>query len=541
MVIQDAIEDAKLQQESTAGLGLVRAASLIAIGNIASRVLGLARTSVIAYLFGASGLVSAYEVASTLVQQLYDFTIGGLTSAALVPVFSDLAERHSRQDLWRFANIAISALAVLLASAVLVLEFLAPQIVWILGGGYDPGLQAIATEMIRLILPAVFFLGMSGVVSGLLYSLKRFAYPAFATAAFNAGIVICALALAPALGITSLIIGTLAGSLIQLVLQLPGLRDMRFRVIFDWRHPALRRIFRLYVPVLAGLAIAQAGVALDRYLVSFTGSQSLAWMRDATVLIQFPLGLVATAISFAILPHLSRQAENRIKSVPGPTVHSQPDASDEFRSTLALGVKLIVILIVPATIGMFLLAQPLVAVVFERGAFTPTDTFWASAALRYYLIGLPFAAIDQPLVFAFYAYKNTIIPNLVAFVGVAIYAIVAFVLIQPLGMLGLVLANSAQLTGHAVVMVWVTHRHLGGFSPRELGAVIAKVACASLVMGVVVSVTTEFVPSAWLKVLIGGLLGIGTYLFVARFLRLRDLDSLWRSMGASWRQRRLRI
>ncbi|CAG0964107.1 partial Lipid II flippase MurJ, partial [Anaerolineae bacterium] len=251
----------------------MRAAAIISIGNVASRVLGLVREMVIAYLFGATGLVSVFRVAATIIQTLYDFLVGGMVSAALVPVFSDFTKAN-RDELWRVASVVFNVLAIFLAFAVIILEIFAPQLVLILGGGYDAELQASAVEMIRLILPALFFLGMSGIVTGLLYALKRFTYPAFTTAAYNAGIVIVALALAPIFGITSLIVGIIIGSASQVLLQLPGLRDMRYHFTIDFSHPALRKILKLYIPVVAGLTISVFSVVVDRYLASFTGAQS---------------------------------------------------------------------------------------------------------------------------------------------------------------------------------------------------------------------------------------------------------------------------
>ena len=518
MTIEQALEKPSVEiAESSANTGLVRAATIIAAGNVASRVLGLARESVIAYLFGATGYVSAFRVAATLVQQLYDFLVGGMASAALVPVFSDFAAHKNRDELWQVASIVVNTLAVVLAIAVLVLEVFAPQLVSIYGAGYDPALQDATVQMIRLALPAVFFLGMSGIITGLLYALKRFVYPAFTAAAYNAGIVIIALALSPIFGITSLLVGIIAGSAVQVVLQLPGLRDMRYRFAIDFTHPALKRILRLYVPVIGGLAIAQVGVAVDRYLVSFTGNQSLAWMQDATVLIQFPLGLVATAISFAILPTLSRQS---------PVASSQTRDS-EFQSTLAFGIKLVLLLILPAAVGLFVLAQPIVALLFERGAFTANDTFWTSTALRFYLIGLPFAAIDQPLVFAFYARKNTLTPNLVAFAGVAIYLVVALALIQSLGMVGLVLANSAQLTGHALIMVWLTQTRLGGLGRAGMVVTIGKLLIASAAMGLTAFAVVGVVEPNWLKVVAPTAAGMVVYIALLWLLRVREAERVW--------------
>lgn len=508
---------------------VVRAATLISAGNIASRILGLVRETVIAYLFGATGYVSVFRVAATIIQTLYDFLVGGMVSAALVPVFSDFAAKENRAELWRIASIVINVLAIALALAVLLLELLAPQLVWILGGGYDPELQEAAVEMIRLALPAVFFLGLSGILTGLLYSLKRFAFPAFTTAAYNAGIILVAFALAPTFGITSLIIGILLGAATQVVLQLPGLRDMRYRFIIDFSHPAIRQILKLYAPVVAGLAISVISVAIDRNLASRTGAQSLAWMQAATVLIQFPLGLVATAISFAILPTLSQP------SVATP--HESPSTNYQFQNTLAFGIKLVLLLILPATAGLFVLARPIVALLFEHGAFTPADTAATANALQFYLIGLPFAAIDQPLVFAFYARKNTLLPNLVQFVAVGIYLVVALPLYQPLGMIGLVLANSAMLTGHAIIMLWLTHTRLGGFGNQEMSVTVIKLVLASLVMGAIIFFSEPLFRVVWLQVLASAIVGGAIYIVLIWRLRVREAERLWQMALARWRKR----
>ena len=503
---------------ATADSGLVRAAAIISLGNVMSRILGLAREVVIAHLFGATGYVSIFRVAATLIQTLYDFLVGGMVSAALVPVFSEHSER--REELWQVASTVFNSLAILLALAVLILEIIAPQLVWLLGPGYDPTLQAAAVQMIRLILPAVWFLGLAGILTGLLYSLKRFTYPALTAAAYNAAIIVVALVLYPflpeSIRIYGLILGILLGSALQVLLQLPGLRDARFHWSVNLRHPALRQIVRLYLPVVGGLLVGVVGVTIDRNLASTTGEQSLAWMQDATVLVQFPLGLIATAISFAILPHLSRAV-----------------AREEFRRTLALGLKLVVLVIIPATLGLYLLAKPIVRLLFEGGAFVENDTLNTARALQLYLIGLPFAAIDQPLVFAFYARRNTLAPNLVAVVGVAIYIVVALELKQPLGMLGLVLANSAQLTAHALVMLYLTKTRLGGLAGQGLGTLVLKVFAITAAMGAVLLLVPTgslegagYVEKAG-RVFVPAVAGIVTYLAGLRLLQVREAEELW--------------
>lgn len=492
--------------------GIVSAASILAAGNILSRVLGLVRELVIAYLFGATGYVSVFRVASTLVLSLYDFLVGGLISAALVPVFSEHTE--DKKEFWNLVSTVTSVLAVLLALAVVVLEIFAEPLFWLLGAGYDETLRAAGVQMIRLILPAVFFLGLAGVLSGILYALKKFTPPAFIAAAFNLSVIVCGVALSPAFGITSVVIGVVVGSASQVVLQYAALRHEPLRPRLNFQHPALKQIARLYVPVLGGLSVALVGVVIDRNLASRTGDQSLAWMQAATYLVQLPLGLVATAISFAILPNLARAL-----------------APTDFRRTLAFGLKLILLLMLPCVVMLFVLAIPIVQLLYQHGAFTASDTTATARALQVYLLGTAFAAIDQPLVFAFYARKNTLLPNLVAVVALGIYLLVALPLLNTFGYLALVLANSAQLAAHALVMLWLTKTRLGGIHGEGVGATTLKILLASAVMGAVMFVLPALnvgdgIFQQLFYVLVPALVGGVSYLAMLKFLRVREFEQM---------------
>lgn len=502
--------------------GIAQAAGILALGNIASRVLGLARVQIIAYLFGASGLVSAFTVASSVPTMIYDLLIGGMLSAAVVPVFSQVVEQEGRPALWALFSRVASLVAVVLAVLVLAIELLAPQLAWLLGGGFEPELQAALTRMLRLIAPAVFFFGLSGVVTGLLYALRRFTYPAFGAAVFNLGILIAAPLLAGRLDAFSLAIGVLLGSMLQLAIQLPDLRGARLRFHLDLRHPALRRILTLYVPIALGVVVSNLQIAIDRRLASSTGENSIAWMYNATTLFQLPHGLVAVAISLAVLPTLSR--------------FSARGDEESFRSTLGQGLRLVLALIVPATAGLLVLGQPIISLLFEHGRFTATDTFWTSWALRYYLVGLIFAGIDWPLNFAFYARQDTLTPALVGVLSVGVYLVVALALLSPLGMLGLVLADSSKHLSHALTMLYLTRRRVGGLGHLGLGTAAGKALLAAGVMaaGMLLALTgvNRFWPgsglgSRFLAVALPGTLGFLLYLGAARVFKLQELMYLW--------------
>lgn len=507
--------------ESTEQAGIAQAAGLIALGSISSRVLGLVREQLIAFLFGATGLVSAFGVANKVPKMIYELLVGGMLSAALVPVFSQVTEQEGRPALWALFSRVASLLAVLLAGLVLLLEVLAPQVAWLLGGGFDPELQAALARMLRIITPAVLLFGLSGVVTALLYTLHRFSYTAFAAAVFNLGIIIAAPILAGRLDAYSLAVGVLLGSMLQLLIQIPGLRDGRFRFRLDLSDPALRRILVLYLPIALGLIVSNIQVGIDQRLASSTGESSIAWMDRATTLIQLPHGMVAVAISLAVLPTLSRL--------------SAAGDQEGFRRTLGLGIRLVLVLIVPATLGLLVLAEPITSLLFEHGKFTARDTFWTAWALRYYLAGLIFAAIDWPLNYAFYARQDTLTPALVGVLSVGVYLVVALALLKPLGMLGLVLADSAKHFSHATTMLVLTWRRIGNMSDQRLGQTALKALLASGAMALLIALTLgattryadlDGLPGQLLDVALPAGIGILAYLALASLLRMEEISRL---------------
>ena len=456
---------------------IARAASLITAGNLLSRVLGLVRESTIAGLFGKSMETSAFATAATVPTMLYDLVIGGAVSAALIPVFSDSTsrdEKSGRNDTGRIAGTMTLVALVVAALATVVLGLLAPDLVSFLGVVQPGAARERTIELVRLVLPSVIFLGLSGVITALLYARNQVAYPAFTTACYNVGIIVGAFALAPKFGVTSLVCGVLLGSALQLGLQLYGLSRAGVRLGVDFRHPAIRQILVLYSPVALGLVISQIGVIVDRNLAWRTGEDSVAVMRFATTLIQLPLGLIATATSFAVLPRLSRLA-------------AAMDGTAEFRRTLDTGLRLALLAILPATAALVLLGEPMVRLLFERGAFDAVGTRLTSAALLLYTPQLPFVAVDQLLIFAFYARKNTLTPALVGLGGVLVYLAFGIGLSGPagLGLSGLVLANTIQNSLHAVVLFWLLHREVGGLLIPGTRLLVGKALVAVLPVGAI--------------------------------------------------------
>jgi putative peptidoglycan lipid II flippase len=503
------------------------AALLIAVGNIASRVLGLVREMVIAGFFDRSVAVDAFTAASALPTIVYDLLISGAISAALVPVLSEYIEQHDDAEFWRIASTIINLALLVTAAVTALLIWQAPATIALLAGGFAPSIRAEATTMVQWLLPSVLFMGLSGLITAILYARQQFLLPAFTTSAYNLGIILGAALLTPWLGVLSLVVGVLVGALLQVMLQLPGLRGAKYQFRLELGHPGVRRILWLYAPVALGIGFSVIGIVLDRNLASGLSNNALSTMRFATTLIQFPLGLVAAAVSFAVLPTLSRQASNA--------------DNEAFRTTLAMGLKVVLLLILPATVGLATLSAPLVGLLFERGDFGRNDTIATAQALLLYLPGLPAAAVDQVLLFALYARKRTLAPNLVQGAAIAIYALVALSLLQftTLQIEALVLGNSAQWIAHMLILLLLGGSMLSGPTLRIVETLL-KCTLASGVMALVVlgsaSLSAPFGYAA--QVVLAGLLGALSYFAACWMLRVEALQFFVRAIQQRLRRSR---
>lgn len=453
------------------GRGIARAALIVSLGNIASRLFGLLRDNRNAFYFGATGKMSAFEAASLVPKNIYELLVGGMVSAALVPVFSEYASRDQQEELWHLASTLLSLVTVVMGGFLLLVEFAAPLVTRALVSGFAAELRTLTTLLIRIISPAIVFFGISGVLTAILYAQQVFTYPAIGAAVFNLGGILGVQLLASRVGISSLTLGIVLGSLLQMVVQIPGLRGAKLRFTLDLHHPALRRIAVLYMPVVLSLVVSQVGIVVDRNLASRVGEQAIAWMAAATRLREFPLGLVSTAVSMAILPALSRL--------------NLSSGREQFRDTLGLGMRLVLFLIIPAAVGLIVLGSPVISLLYQHGEFTAADTAQTARALLFYLLGTPFAAVDLLLIIAFYSQKDTVTPVIVGIVCVGVYLAAAPLLAFVLGwgMLGLVAANSLQLIAHALITLWLIGRRVGQLKGMGLLATLIKVTLASLLMG----------------------------------------------------------
>jgi putative peptidoglycan lipid II flippase len=516
------------------GERLARSAGILGLGNSASRVIGLAREAVISGVIGPSGELDAFRLAARVPTMIYDLLVGGMLSAALVPVFSKYARSERQDELARVASVVLSILAGVMGVLVLLVIALARPLAGVLSDFADPALENVLANCLRFISPAIFFFGLTGGVTGLLYALRRFNYTALSGAVFNLGIVIAAPLLAPRIGVYALPIGIVLGSILQLAVCAPGLRDLRLRVSAAWDHPAVRRIARLYIPIALGLIVTQFQIIVDGRWASASGEQSVSWMGFATTLIQLPLGLVPVAVSLAALPSLSRFAAD--------------GDWQGFRRVFARGLRLVVVLLLPAAVVLWVLSGPLITLLFQHGNFAAEDTVMTARALHFYLLGLPFAGIDFLLNYTFYARQNTRLPATVGVISIGFYFAVALLLKEPLGFLGLVLADSAKQAGHAAIMLALIVRSEGRLHNHGVLSTLGRVATAALAMGLAIwavsiglgRVEIFAAPklAALVQVIVAGGAGAVLYVALLRALRVPEAAGMIDTIGRRLARRR---
>ena len=457
-----------------------------------SRILGLVREAVLAHQFGASAAMDAYNVAFRIPNLLRDLFAEGAMSAAFVPTFTKHLTTDGRERAWRLGNHVVNALLVVTGLLVtLGILFAEPLVGAFTAERFteDPGLLGLTVQLARIMLPTLTFIAIAAVFMGMLNSLHHYFIPALSPATFNVVTILSVFMLVPvmpALGlepIAAIAIGTLLGGVAQLALQWPTLRreGFAYRPILDWNDAGLRRILVLMGPGTAGLAATQVNVFVNTLLATGAGESAVSWLNYAFRLMYLPIGLFGVSVATATLPAVSRQ-------------HTLDD-QQAVRGTIANGLSLMLMLNVPATVGLFVLAVPIVRVIYERGEFTAADTQATAAALQFYAIGLLAYSVVRIVSPVFYALGRNRTPVVVSVITVLVNASLNVALVRVLGFRGLALGTSIAALFNAVVLVTLLRRHLGGLHEGRILASFARMLVAAALMGVVATVTDQLLAS----------------------------------------------
>ena len=539
---------------------VARSAGIVSIAVMGSRVLGLVREMVFARFFGAGFLNDAFQVGFRIPNTMRDLFAEGALSVAFVKTFTDYAVKRNEEEAWRLASMVMNALAIVLSLIVIVGIIFSPQIVGIIAADFSPEKAQLASTLTRIMFPFLLLVALAAVAMGVLNTKGRFGIPASASTLFNVGSIIGGLACAYWLSgggwskasgvnampdsaaqwaIIGMAIGTLIGGGLQFLIQVPSLLRVgfRFRPIVSFTDPGVRKVMRLMGPAIIGTAAVQVNVLVNTFYASgINGGPS--WLGYSFRLMQFPIGVFGVAIGTATLPAISRfAAKNDIKS---------------FRSTLSSSIGLVFLLTIPSACGLILLGKPIIALIYQRGAFTASDTVMVAWALAGYSIGLVGYAAIKILSPAFYALDDARTPMIISLASIVVNAIASYIFrgwfstfyVTPetpsgLGHVGLALSTSCVALVNFVALAFLLRRKIKRLEGRRIMSSFLRITTASAALSV-----TAYVTYLWLTRTLGEegffvrlvetfvpiIIGGSVFLVVARLLKLRELDQAVQSV-----------
>jgi putative peptidoglycan lipid II flippase len=503
---------------------IVRAAGLVMALFVASRALGLLREMVISHQFGTGGGLDAYLAAFRLPDILFQLIAGGALASAFIPTYAGYLTRGDEKGGWRLASSIINLVLVLTTVLAALAVVLAPWLVrTVIAPGFDPTRLALTVLLMRLMLITPIVFGVSGVVMGILNARQHFLLPALAPMVYNLGIIAGAIFLAPTLGVLGLAVGVVVGSLGHLVVQVPGLlrQGMRYVLVLGLGDSGVHEVGRLMLPRVVGLAAVQVNFLVNTILASGLVAGSLSALNYAWLLMLLPQGVFAQAVATAAFPTFSAQAARGQRTA--------------MRSTLAATLRAVLYLALPAAVGLIVLREPLVELVFQRGAFTEQSTQMVAWALGLFALGLPAHSVVEIVVRAFYAMHDTRTPVAVGIgamglnVALSLAFIGAFQAVGWMALGGLALSNSLATTLEMVVLMAILRRRLNGLEGRRMARSLARIAVSAAVMAVVAGVV------AWMLagssgLLVGGLAvvaGVVAYVGVSLLLGASEPRAVW--------------
>jgi putative peptidoglycan lipid II flippase len=471
---------------------LARSAGLIGLATFSSRVLGLVRDVVQAYFFGTGLQADAFTVATRIPTLLRDLFAEGAMSAAFVPTLSRVLARDGSAGAWRLGAQVINGLV--LATGVIVLLgilFAEPLVHFYASGFADtPEKLALTVRLTRVNMPFLLLVAVAAACMGMLNAVRRFFMPALAPALYNVVFIACTAALVPFFSrvgiepVMALSAGMLLGGAAQMVTQWPALRGEGYR--HEWRldpkDPGLREILWLMGPATLGVAAAQINLLVNTKLATAEDGAATA-LGYAFRLIYMPIGIIGVSVATAAIPELAR--------------HAATKAIGEMRSTLSWGLRLMLMLSVPATLGLIVLAGPVVRLIFERGDFNAESTAMTAAALAFYapgIVGYSIVKIASP---SFYSLQDARTPMIVSVMAIGVNLALNLWLNALMGFRGLALGSSIAANLNAVLLLWLLARRIGGIEARRVTLSLLKILAASLAMAAA-TWWTERLLSGWL-------------------------------------------
>jgi putative peptidoglycan lipid II flippase len=510
--------------------GLAGAAIVFSFATGLSRVLGLVREVVASYYFGAAGEINAFTVAYQFPNLVRALVADAALSSAFVPVFSELIEKGERRRAWRVASSLFWLMLLGLTALSALFILIAPWIVRLFG--VPGGNESLAVGLSRVLFPIVILLGISGIVVGILNTYDHFSVPALSPVFWNLAIVAGLVIGVPRTDHvdTQLYIyafAILIATFIQVFLPMPWLRGLdrgeeRLRVVLDWRDPAVKKTFKLMLPVTVGLGLININALIDVFFASRFIDPELApaAIQKAFLIYMLPQGMFSVAIATVLFPRMSRLAARG------------DDAG--FRDVVSLGLRQITFLLLPAAVFSIVLATPIVRILYQRGQWLPDQTPVTADCLAAFSVGLVFNGAMLMLNRAFFSLQSNWIPTAVALGNLVLNALLDW-LFYPFGAWGIPLSTALVNVAGTTALLLALRREIGGVDGRQTAASAARVAVAGLLAAGAAYLIWKPLDDALghstfiaqlVSLGLGLAAGLGVFLGTCRVLRVRELDLL---------------
>jgi len=536
---------------------VARSAGIVSLAVMASRILGLVREMVFAYFFGASKSFAndAYVIAFRIPNLLRDLFAEGALSSAFVPVFLDYLVNKDEKEAFRLSNLVATGLIVVLGLFVLFGIVFAEPLVALIAPGFqtDPAKFELTVRLTRIMMPFILLVALAAQAMGILNARDRFGIPALSSSFFNIGSIIGGLSAAafladptlsnpiraivdrPTEAIVGMAYGVLIGGFMQYAVQWPSLRraGFKYRPMLSFSDPGVRRMFGLMGPAVIGGAAVQVNVLINSNFASnIPGTGPVSWLSYAFRLMQFPIGVFGVAIATATLPAISRSAARK-------------DEAD-FRHTLASSMRLAFLLTIPSAVGLIALGQPIIALIYERGHFGPTDTEHTAAALSFFAIGLTGYAAIKILAPAFYALGDSRTPMIISLASMLTNFVMNWSLVGVLQERGLALSTSTVALANCGLLYFIMRKRIKGLEGRRTAVAMTKILVASAAMGAVCWVVSRSAGhllgtsfgARLVNVAVSVAVGAGLFYLIASLLGVEELKAATSALTGRFRKRR---
>lgn len=469
---------------------LFKSTFTVSFMTLLSRLMGFARDMVIAHLFGAVAGMDAFFIAFKVPNFMRRLFAEGAFSQAFVPVLSEYQQTRSESEVKQLINRTAGNLGVTLLGITVVAVVAAPLLVNLFAPGFDHGglRFTLAADMLRVTFPYLLLISLTAMSGAVLNTYGNFVIPSFTPVLLNVSLITAAVFFTPYFDepVKALAWGVFAAGFVQLIFQLPFLhkKDLLPRPQVVWSDPGVKRILRLMLPALFGVSVSQINLMLDTIFASFLPVGSVSWLYYSDRLMSFPLGVFGVALATVILPHLSRK-------------HAS-ESSDEYSNTIDWALRCALLIGIPASVGLFLLAGPLLATLFQYGEFTGFDVFMARLSLTALGIGLPAFMLIKVLGSGFYGKQDIRTPVAIGMVAMVTNVILNLVLIRPLAHAGLALATSLAAILNSFLLLYELRKR-GIYKPLPGWGVFAlRLLMANVTMGYLLWFLTEDL-TQWLQ------------------------------------------